>query len=54
MIKASAKKQIIDIWKEYIANEKVVYDTKGIIINDIDEKRRAAIEDIKGIVRRLQ
>ena len=50
MISENVKKQIEAIWDNYISANKTVLDTKGNVINNIDESRIKAIEEIKLIV----
>lgn len=47
MISSSIKEQIVKIWDKYIKSGRIVYNTKGEVIGDIDEARLRAIEDIK-------
>jgi 6-pyruvoyl-tetrahydropterin synthase len=44
------KKQIIQIWEKYVNNNKVVQDTKGNVIPEIDKQRQAAIIPLRMIV----
>lgn len=50
MISKSTNKEIIEIWENYIKTHKVVLDTKGNVIRDIDENRLDSIRDIKDIL----
>lgn len=47
MIDSSIKKKIVAIWDSYVCSDKVVHDTKGNVINDIDESRITAIAELK-------
>lgn len=51
MIPQHTQVQITNIWDKYIADQKIVLDTKGIPYDDIDTKRLEAIETLKIIVR---
>ena len=51
MISSSAKDRIIAIWNKYASSDRVVHDTKGNPINDVDGARLKAIEDIKKLIR---
>lgn len=50
MITTQAKNRILKIWDKYAASDRVVHDTKGNPINDIDGARLKAIEDIKKLI----
>jgi hypothetical protein len=50
MISAQTKDRIIKIWDKYAASDRVVRDTKGNPINDVDGARLKAIEDIKKLI----
>ena len=50
MIKEEIKKQVITIWDDYISANMPVLDTKGNAIDNIDEERIRAIEEIKVII----
>lgn len=50
MISQASKKQIIDIWDNYIASNREILDTKGNILEGIDSQRVKAIIQIKGII----
>ncbi|MCC7317834.1 MAG: restriction endonuclease [Bacteroidales bacterium] len=44
------KKQIVSIWEKYISDNKMVQDTKGNVLDNIDEKRLEAIYTLKIII----
>lgn len=50
MLSDKSKKQIVEIWDNYVKANKTVLDTKGRVISDIDERRLAAIVDIKQLI----
>jgi hypothetical protein len=50
MIPQAIQTQITTIWDKYIAENKPVLDTKGVPYDDIDKKRRQALETLKIIV----
>jgi hypothetical protein len=50
MIPQNIQQQIISIWDKYIAENKIVLDTKGNDLQDIDSKRLEAIVTLKTIV----
>jgi hypothetical protein len=50
MIPQNIQTQIISIWDKYIAENKIVLDTKGNDLQDIDSKRKEAIVTLKIIV----
>lgn len=50
MIPQNIQQQIISIWDKYIADNKIVLDTKGNDLQDIDSKRLEAITTLKIIV----
>jgi len=50
MIDETIRKKITLIWDNYIISNKVVQDTKGNAINNIDDARIIAIVEIKSIV----
>jgi hypothetical protein len=50
MIPQNIQQQIISIWDKYIAENKIVLDTKGKDLQDIDSKRLEAIVTLKNIV----
>ena len=50
MIPQNTKKQIISIWDKYVSDNKIVLDTKGNDLEDIDSKRLKAIDSLKIIV----
>jgi len=47
-------KTVKKIWDNYVANSKIVYDTKGKVIKNIDEQRFEAISEIKKIIASFQ
>lgn len=51
MISQTNKDQITTIWDKYIADNKIVLDTKGNDLEDIDSKRLKAIDILKLIVK---
>jgi len=50
MLSENIKKQITSIWDNYVKANKVVLDSKGIVISNIDENRLKSIEDIKKLI----
>jgi FokI, cleavage domain len=50
LIDNGVKRQIISVWDKYIAADKVVHDTKGNDLGNIDDKRVEAITTLKIIV----
>ncbi|MCK6649054.1 MAG: restriction endonuclease [Bacteroidia bacterium] len=50
MIPLKIQQQIVSIWDKYIADNKIVLDTKGNDLQDIDSKRLEAITTLKIIV----
>jgi len=50
MISDQIKNRITAIWNKYAGSDRVVLDTKGNPINDIDGARLKAIEDIKRLI----
>lgn len=50
MIPEAQRKQITAIWDNYVSANKTVLDTKGNIINDIDESRIIAIKEINTLI----
>jgi hypothetical protein len=54
MIKEDKRKQIKEIWDNYIASNQIVLDTKGNVLDAIDSKRLDAIKNIKSIINGFQ
>lgn len=54
MIAVNIKKQIIVIWNKYASSDKDVLDTKGKVIDNIEETRLKAIKEIKKIINSFQ
>lgn len=50
MITENIQKDIISIWDKYIADNKKTHNTKGKEIEDIDEKRKEAIQGLQLII----
>jgi hypothetical protein len=50
MIQETIKNQIIAIWDNYIANNKIIQDNKGNGFENLDEKRLVAIVQLKSII----
>ena len=50
MLSTAATSQIITIWKNYLESNRVVFDTKGKRIDEIDGRRISAIKDLKQII----
>lgn len=50
MIQETIKRQIIAIWDNYIANNKIIQDNKGNEFENLDEKRQVAIIQLKSII----
>lgn len=50
MINELIKKEIIGIWNNYVNSDRIVFDTKGNWLDEIDNKRIEAIKDIKTII----
>jgi len=51
MLSDKTKKQVIEIWDNYVGNDKAVHDKRGNEIINIDESRLKAIEEIKIIIK---
>ena len=54
MISDEVRKKIVSIWDDHIANQKLVVDTKGNPINNIDATRLGLIEELKKIIAKFQ
>ena len=50
MINDSIKTEILKLWATYSKSDKTVLNTKGHVIEDIDDLRRSAIVEIKNII----
>lgn len=50
MINNQVEKSLQAIWDEYSKSSKLVKDTKGNVINDIDSKRLVVIKDLKNFI----
>lgn len=50
MISNETRQKITDIWDSYVENHRIVLDTKGRKINNINELRLKAIADIKSMI----
>jgi hypothetical protein len=50
MLSEETQSEITSIWDKFIETNKTVLDTRGRVINDIDQRRLIAIEDIKGMI----
>ncbi|MFK7935099.1 MAG: hypothetical protein AB8G22_16425, partial [Saprospiraceae bacterium] len=53
MIEPQKKKQIIQIWDNYIKSNKIVLDTKGNELPNIDETRKKAIVQLKKFIQQF-
>lgn len=50
MLSEKASLKINEIWDNYLKNNRVVIDSKGVVYSDIDSNRLDAIKDIKKLV----
>ena len=54
MITDQTKVKIEDIWDNYVGSSKIIKDTKGNPINDIDKQRLIAIEELRSLINEFQ